>query len=265
MSEESSLTNASLLKLLKLIGVVLLGGVVFVGSQFGVLLLVVIGGRLFGASGADVDSWLSDTSYWPKLGIYALITCATIALSMFILRTIWFKEGKSKQVIDYLKLKPHRYSFGQIVEVVGTYGIYFLCTAVVSVLVSALGIVDLSQPQELGIEQPRQFTDLISIFVMLVILPPIGEEVLFRGFLFNSLNRYSSVIVSGIITSVLFGLAHMQFSDSGPAWNAVLDTMIFSGFLIYIMRRHNSIYSSMLLHGLKNGVAFLILFGLDWL
>ncbi len=265
-ADERSHTERSLFKF---VGIFLLAAAVFFTSQIGVLIAVGVGSTVFGLNEAQRDALLSDTSYWPKLAIYAAISASMVGLVVFIVRSIWFasddRSAWARKTREFLLLQKHRYSLDEAVEVLGIYGFYFLTTLVVTVFVNVLGIIDTSTPQNLGITDPSSIAELAAIFVMLVVLPPIGEEILFRGFLFRGLAKYGSTIPAYVVTSVLFGLAHMQLGEGGPSWNAVLDTMIFSGFLIHIMRRHGSLYSAMLLHGIKNAVAFLILFGVNWL
>ena len=232
--------------------VILLALAVFFVSQIVTVVLIIIILTLAGQSEEQIESVFGAASYWPKLFALTLIAGAMVGLVFWVLR-LW----REKKVFDFLLLKklPSPY---QLVEVFATYGIYFMTLLVAAVLLSSTGIVDTNQVQEIGIDSPGTNSNLLAVFLMIVVLPPISEEILFRGFLYNKLSKYSSVGVSYVLTSVLFGIAHLEYGNLN--WIAAVDTMLFSGFLIYISQRHQSLYSAMLMHALKNGIAFMILF-----
>lgn len=130
---------------------------------------------------------------------------------------------------------------------------YFAGTMVFALLANLLPGFDANQAQDVGFKNLSASGDLIIAFVALVILPPIAEELLFRGYLFGKLRRENGFWVSTIITSVLFGLVHMQ-------WNVGIDTFVLSIFLCILREKTGSIWTSMLLHATKNGIAYFFLF-----
>ncbi len=91
------------------------------------------------------------------------------------------------------------------------------------------------------------------VFMILVVLVPITEEVLFRGFLYKGFKSKAGPVMAALLTSGLFGLAHMQ-------WNISIDTFILSFFLIYLYEKTESLWPSIALHSIKNCLAFLVLF-----
>lgn len=113
--------------------------------------------------------------------------------------------------------------------------------------------IDIDQAQDVGFSGISQYYEYILAFITLVVLPPLAEELLFRGYLYGKLRRVSSVAVSVLLTSLVFGLVHMQ-------WNVGIDTFALSLVLCVLREMTGSIWSSILLHMLKNGLAFFILF-----
>ena len=101
-----------------------------------------------------------------------------------------------------------------------------------------------------------------SFFISLVVLPPIVEEILVRGFLYTSLRKYLPRIWAVIIASALFAAAHLPEGNSGAGllWVAAVDTFILSAVLIYLREKTDKLWASMMVHGMKNGIAFLSLF-----
>jgi len=94
---------------------------------------------------------------------------------------------------------------------------------------------------------------LVLAFIGLVVLPPIAEEMLFRGFLYRGLAKRLPKILSALITSGLFALLHFQ-------WNVSLDVFVLSLVLIALYEKTKNLWVCVGLHAIKNGIAFLALF-----
>jgi membrane protease YdiL (CAAX protease family) len=185
------------------------------------------------------------------LGFSFVVAGLAIALVVALLR--WHKKPVKKYLLLDRKLNTR-----EVGRVFVVYALYFVCLVFVTVLVDSLSTVNVGQEQELGLVSPRAFIDYVQIFIMLAVLPPIFEEILFRGFLFQTLRRRIGLISSAIMTSVLFGAAHLEYENLN--WIAAIDTLIFSGFLIYLVHKQKSLYGAMLLHAIKNSIAFYVLF-----
>ena len=103
--------------------------------------------------------------------------------------------------------------------------------------------------------------DTVLAFVALVILPPIGEETLMRGYLYSGLRARMRFFLAMIITSVLFGVAHLGTgSSSAPLWIAGLNTFLLSLVLVYLREKSGALYAPMLVHATNNLVAFTVHF-----
>lgn len=136
----------------------------------------------------------------------------------------------------------------------------FIYLTVVSSLQYFIHGFNVSQKQELGVPNTAYGGDLWMLFVMLVILPPIAEEILFRGFIYSSLRPKMNKIGAALITSILFALPHLFESSSGLLWVAGCDTFILSMVLVYVREKTDKLWASMLIHGLKNFIAFASLY-----
>jgi membrane protease YdiL (CAAX protease family) len=132
-----------------------------------------------------------------------------------------------------------------------TYYAIAICVFIVISLLLPEG--SLSQAQELGINDPSILLEYVLAFIMFVVLAPIVEEILFRGYLYGTLRSGFSILASALVTSILFGLAHGQI-------NVAIDTFILSMVLCYLRERTGAIWAGMLVHALKNAVAFVLLF-----
>jgi len=132
--------------------------------------------------------------------------------------------------------------------------VYLVLTAVVTALaMSFLTFVDYDQVQDTGFTNMGAQSEYILAFIMLVVIAPIAEELLFRGYLFGKLRKYAPLWISILITSVLFGIVHL-------AWNVGLDVFALSIVLCLLRVVSGSLWPSIMLHMLKNSVAFYFLF-----
>ena len=85
--------------------------------------------------------------------------------------------------------------------------------------------------------------------IALVLLPPIFEETIFRGFIFPAFAKRTGVIWAAIISSVLFGFAHGQA-------NIFVYTLVLGLLLCYLYVKTKSIIPGIIVHMLNNLLAF---------
>ena len=112
--------------------------------------------------------------------------------------------------------------------------------------------INLDQDQQVGFEGAQGSGQVLAFFT-LVILAPLFEELLFRGLIFKTLATQWSFWKGAIVTSVLFGLVHGQL-------NVAIDTFILSLFACALVWHTKSIVPAILLHSIKNLVAYILLF-----
>ena len=133
-------------------------------------------------------------------------------------------------------------------------GVYILAAAVSLVIIELLSTgVNLEQEQVVGFESASGPLQLGFAFLALVILTPLTEEVLMRGFMFRNLNRAFGFVISALISAAVFGLLHGQI-------NLFIDTFVLGLVLAWLVNKTNSLWPAIGLHSLKNGIAFLFLF-----
>ena len=80
-----------------------------------------------------------------------------------------------------------------------------------------------------------------------VIFAPVVEELFFRGFLFQGFRQKYGWVKGGLLSSVIFGVAHLD-----PV--AFLPTAILGFLLAYMYHRTNSVWVPILLHVLVNAL-----------
>lgn len=100
---------------------------------------------------------------------------------------------------------------------------------------------------------------LPALLLALVILAPVSEETLFRGFLYPGIAASrAGPVVAIVVSSVAFAVLHVQYDWLGIV--AVLATGLYLGVVRY---RSQSLLLTMSLHAIGNAFATLEVFVLD--
>lgn len=135
------------------------------------------------------------------------------------------------------------------------WGLYFGISLFVAFLLSLVQIpgFDLYQKQEVGFVGMQHPYEFIAAFLALVVLAPLFEEIIFRGYLYGRLRKYWGVVLSAALTSLVFGIVHFQL-------NVGIDVFILSLFLCFLREKFESIWPGFFVHAFKNGLAYIFLF-----
>lgn len=223
---------------------------VYVLAQLAVSLLLVAGATLAGAD--DVGQFITD-SVWIQFATAVLSAAAMMGLLAFFMRRRMVSWGR----IGLVRPKTRDIGIGLV-----GFGVYLASVLVVmSVFATLVPGIDLDQQQEVGFVLSTTGPALILVFVSLVLVPPFIEEVLVRGFLYTGLRARLSFLPAALVTSLLFGLAHLQLNDGqSPLWTAVIDTFVLAMILAYLRERTGSLWPPIALHFMKNSLAFILLF-----
>jgi len=130
---------------------------------------------------------------------------------------------------------------------------FILSTIFIMLATNVLPGFDINQVQDTGFGHVSVRYEYILAFITLVIIAPIAEEILFRGYLYGKLKKFVPVWIAIIVTSLSFGFIH-------GALNLAVDTFALSIVLCLLRESTGSIWASILLHMAKNGIAFYLLF-----
>ena len=126
--------------------------------------------------------------------------------------------------------------------------VIFIIIFVMEVALIQIGI----KPQDLS-----NFPELQKLFswptlFFLIAIQPIGEEIFFRGFLYDKIENYAGGEFAVVITAVLFGIAHMSYGKEIPVIMIILMGLVL-GFIVYKTR---NLYSSIIAHIVFNVTSF---------
>lgn len=93
-------------------------------------------------------------------------------------------------------------------------------------------------------------------FAVVALTPAICEEMLFRGFLFSAFRGRHKIVVSVLLTAVIFGVYHMSIVR-------FFTTALLGAALAVIVYYSDSIFPAMMMHAINNGIAVLQMYHPD--
>lgn len=192
--------------------------------------------------------------------LFSLLSYAiTLLIIIFIPKLINKKWRVSKEDLGLNEL-PTWLDLG--LAPVGFIVYLVLAAILTSIFAAIFPWFDMSQAQDVGFNSAILGPDRILAFTALVVVSPIAEELVFRGFLYNKLKtslstkkrrELAAIIIATIITSLAFGIMHGQ-------WNVGVNVFAMSLVLCAMREITGSIYASILLHMIKNAIAFYLLY-----
>lgn len=120
---------------------------------------------------------------------------------------------------------------------------------------------DAAEAQNVGFDLRAGGFDRIVTFVTLVVIAPIAEEVIFRGWLYGRLRgklagkvgERVGMVISAVLVSLLFGIVHLQ-------WNVGVNVFAMSLVLCAMREITGTVYAGILMHMIKNGLALWLLY-----
>lgn len=226
-------------------------GVAFIGGSIlaGIIVTAIL--SMLGMTSQGITDWYSGA--FGGL-IYSLI--GAVCTAGLIAWYIRIRKGSLSDIgLVAFKWRQLRTAIGGII----IYLIVYISAA--SVLQALVPAFNLDQKQELGFTTPQGSLQLTAIFVALVIIPPLIEELVFRGFIFSGFRRRFGIWMTAVMTSALFAVGHLQFGNGAPLlWSAATDTFILSMVMCYVRERTGSIVPTIIMHMLKNALAFYYLY-----
>lgn len=171
---------------------------------------------------------------------------------------VWwvFSRLKARQLsLGFIGL-GRRPAWSDLVRALLGFAAFFVALTLVSVIVGWLW-PDINNKQQIGFDHLQTFSDSVLAFLALVILPPLGEEPLIRGYLYSGLRARWRFVPAMLVTSLVFGLLHLEIGSGSPlAWAAALNTLLLSFVLVYLREKTGALYAGMAVHMLNNLVAF---------
>jgi len=190
----------------------------------------------------------------PKFSIGSMLIWYA-ALFFFLYVTLSLLRGHSFwECLGWRKIQP------KLGELPRNPLIYFAAGCGLSLLVAVVSS-RMKTPENIPIEELFKYRQTALLFVaMAVLVAPLVEETLFRGYLYPLFARSFGVAPGIVLTGVLFGLMHG--AQLGWTW-ALVGVLIFVGIVFTIVRaRTGSVLASYLMHlGYNSLISFFALLG----
>jgi len=185
--------------------------------------------------------------------IILLFMQLVLVLVLFILfPLLWYyfiNEYNLKKILIQLKLKKENISYSILLGIIIVI-ISFVIIAFIGLLIQFFGF-DLTDSS--NIPQLELYFSIPTILI-LIIIQPIGEEIFFRGFLLDKLKNLFGQKSAIVLTSLLFGIAHLSYGNVYPA---ILTSIIGLFFAILVVKTDN-LYSSIVAHIIFNVFSYSI-------
>lgn len=196
-------------------------------------------------------------------GIYFALTYAlTLFLTLYALpKTIqlWQKYHPKQKVTD--NFRPNATELGVAKWPTFTdiglapigYIVYIVLSSLLMNIMSIFPWFNASESQDLGFSYFITNLDRTIAMIAIVIIAPIAEEVIMRGWLYGKLRNKLKIPLAMLLTSLLFSVLHGQ-------WNVGVGVFALSLVLCTLREITGTIWSGMLLHILSNGIAFYLVY-----
>ena len=169
---------------------------------------------------------------------------------------------QKRKLINYRELGLHEWPTWTDIGLAPVgYLVYILLASGIVALFTAFPWFNAGEAQNVGFSYYVTGIDRLVAFLTLVVVAPIAEEIIFRGWLYGRmreelLKKFSnkaSMAISILLVSLLFGIVHLQ-------WNVGVNVFALSLVLCALREITGTIHAGILLHMLKNGIAFYLLF-----
>jgi membrane protease YdiL (CAAX protease family) len=138
--------------------------------------------------------------------------------------------------------------------------LFFFGGCILSILVFFV-TAKMQPPEDVPIEELFRYKNTAMLFMaMAVLVAPLVEETVFRGYLYPLFAKYFGVGTSILVTGILFGLMHG--AQLGWTWGLVLTLIVVGVIFTFVRARTGSVFASFLLHlGYNSMIALVTILG----
>jgi hypothetical protein len=174
------------------------------------------------------------------------VTVSTVLSTAAVIPFLWvLTRIRTQNVAEYLALCwPAR---RQVVISVIAFAVFMAAQVLVAHWWESSSDMKFMQDMDSSARAAHAIPLLIAA---VVVAAPVGEELVFRGFLYRTLELRFGGIAAIVVTALGWAVLHIQYSLVGI-------TVIFAGGLLFgaIRRYSGSLYLTMLMHTMWNGLA----------
>lgn len=185
-------------------------------------------------------------------GVFSVLLLAQFLIFALVpIARITLLRRQSLAVIGFTASRPLQL----IAQGVGIGALMLLVNALISYFFVAQGIAQ-NQLEQLPLFQ-GDYVGQFLVASLVIVVAPISEEILFRGYAFNAFLKQWGAPAAYGISSFLFSIAH-SLSVTQGLLALLIPTFIMGLMLAFIMHRTRSILPCIIAHAFNNGVAISI-------
>ncbi len=201
------------------------------------------------------DFLMADASFQGLLNVASILS-VSIGLLLYSLglrteaqRAVWGNRARG------IKNVLHDFFMGA--------STWLICYPLVALLAQLIARFEPSDQEQTAVKALRMTTETPLLFaftaLLVVFLVPIAEEMLFRGFLQTWLRQKLGWRYAILVTSLIFALFHYSSAQGTANLTLLSSLFILSCFLGFLYERQGSLWASIALHMMFNGISVLIL------
>ena len=222
-----------------------MNNVISIGAVFGIVVLSII--SAFTVGGLIMGISASSPEQTDKLYIYISFF---LGQGIILAPPIYYLTIKQRPILESLRIKMVSLNTIQY-SLIFSIGVLIIIDTIDRIIHQIIPtpdyIIDLS-----GIMQPDSLLGYVFLFLAVVIVAPIGEEVVFRGFLQKFLEEHWKDITRAVlVTSLFFAMMHFN-----PFWT--IQIYILGVLLGFLSWKTKSVIPSIMLHSINNGSAYIL-------
>lgn len=171
-----------------------------------------------------------------------------IIKSVILLVLLIVGKVNKKIVFERIADFKKKFKFKEIILIVITQ--ILISLALAHIISSIMYVVNPEKAIE--IMETKLFSEdtvfqLFLAVIIATIIAPLLEEIVFRRILFTRFSRKIGILGGAIVSSVLFGLLHLEL--------AMIGAMVFGVTCCILYRKYNNILISMSMHFINNSIA----------
>jgi len=163
--------------------------------------------------------------------------------------------------VYFIALRPKKLSWSEVgiksfavkdLKIIVIFSVILMVSAVIIVVFTSFIGNSWENSKTEAMQQNVTFFTVLIAFISAAIISPIYEEIFYRGFLYRWLRTRTGFIGAILLSSIIFTIVHI------PTYN-LMPVNFFSGIIFALAyERTNSIWPSVIIHGLTNGIMVLL-------
>ncbi|MDD7045084.1 MAG: type II CAAX endopeptidase family protein [Peptoniphilaceae bacterium] len=159
------------------------------------------------------------------------------------------KGYKEKHKMDYVKTKPTIWPKAFLIGL----GAYGLANIIMSTILALFGNTPLIIENMEFLNEAFSVSSLLEnilLYIDIIILAPIVEEMIFRGIYVGEVRKYISINATIFMSGLFFGIFHMNLLQG-------INAFFLGGIITYVYFRRGNIYEAIIIHATNNLLASL--------